>query len=137
MRDENRYPLEIPIHYTLEEEPEEFQDVLKNISEGGICFTTDEYIDVATEIELKLSIGATITEFSGITVWCKTNEDNTELFDVGVQFSPESLEDAEIIVQQVCEINALKKDIELSEEREITFNEAVQEFNAENTQRGQ
>lgn len=129
MRDETRHPITFEIAYTIEEELAPHEDMVKNISEGGLCLITIHDIQVGTELSFFLTIGNTKYELEGFSVWKKDSLEIAEMYEVGVQFTLESLDLATSIVQLICDIHDYQRDIEIEEGRHISLHEAALEFN--------
>lgn len=128
MRDETRHPISFEITYTIEEEPSPHDDMVKNISEGGLCLLTREAIEVGSELEFTLTIGDKSYQLAGFSVWEKASSEINDVYEIGVQFDLDSQEVATTIVQLICNLHLYRKTIEIEEGRNITLHEAALEF---------
>ncbi|MDJ0807607.1 MAG: PilZ domain-containing protein [Gammaproteobacteria bacterium] len=81
-----RHPADVPIQYELQGKLDIDHKPLKNYSEGGLCFTTDEWIEPDLEIHLGIPTGSAVFETRGTVVWCKPVGGN---YEVGVKFREE------------------------------------------------
>ena len=82
-----RHPADVPIRYVVPGKLDANEKPLKNFSEGGLCFTTDEWIEPDVEIHLGIPTRSAVLEARGTVVWCKPIDGH---FEVGVRFQEEA-----------------------------------------------
>lgn len=121
-----RHPSDIPITWKLGDVAAPGSEYLRNISEGGLAFTSQCEIPVGAAIEISIPIRHPQVSVQGHVVWCRQNDQNA--FEVGVRF-----EDAESrfrlrMVEQVCHIEHFKKTIQETEGRQLNGEEAALEW---------
>ncbi len=125
MRHFIRHPSDIPIDFDLGEIVADNHDCLKNISDGGLCFIANQWIDPGTVIHVAISITPPEFHASGITVWCKALDD---CYEVGVRFEDAGDGFALRMVEQVCHIEQYKQDVLKKEGRRLTGEQAAIEW---------
>ena len=89
MRRFMRHPSDVPIEYELYGKLDANQKPLKNYSEGGLCFITDEWIEPDAEIHLGFPTHPSVVKAEGTVVWCKPIDGH---FEVGVRFQDEGMD---------------------------------------------
>ncbi len=125
MRKYIRHPTDIPLEYELDEVVANNKDYLKDISEGGLSFQSNVYIEEGSVINIRIPLRKPVFEEKGIVKWCRGKKDS---FDIGVQFRDVSSEFRLRMVEQVCHIEHYKKEILEKEGRKITGEEAAVEW---------
>lgn len=128
MRDEIRHPVSLPITYILDDEEEKHVDTLKNISEGGLGLLVHDVIDIGEEIEITLTIGNQTHKLCGLVVWFLESVETAGLYEAGIQFDGETIEESAQLVSEICRIVDYQKDIQIEEGRIITLEEAALEI---------
>ena len=125
MREFIRHPLDIPIKYRIQDSNTIGINNLKNISLGGLCFKSS--VPLASGIQLILSIHIIKPAFKakGVVAWCNKEEDS---FDVGVNFFDSDTEYRVRMVEQICQIEHYRKDIQHREGRIISAEKAAEEW---------
>ena len=125
MRKYIRHPSDIPMHYSLGEIVSSKKEYLKNISKGGLCFSSREPLKKGTIINIEIPIRQPVFTATGIVVWCRKN--GTE-YDVGVKFESMDVGTSIRMVEQVCYIEHYKMEIFTQEGRELSGEEAAIEW---------
>jgi len=125
MREFIRHPAGIPICYTLPGSIDNRGDRLKNISRGGLCFTTGMHIDPGKLIDIEISVVDPVFKALGVVVWCSKNNG---MYYVGVRFRDVETEFAMRLVEQVCHMEGYRQAILRTEGRELTSEEAAAEW---------
>ncbi len=125
MRKYIRHPLTIPIEYKIGNENYEFSDESRNISTGGICFTTES--PLAPETILKIRIPTIDPKFEGLgrVIWCLEKNGRAE---VGVEFIDEDDAYRIRLIEQICYIKTYQNTVRDQEGRELTDEEAAMEW---------
>jgi hypothetical protein len=125
MREFIRHPSDIPIKYRIHDSNTIGTNNLKNISLGGLCFKSS--IHIASGIQLILSIPVIKPAFKakGIVAWCNKALDR---FDVGVNFFDSDTQYRIRIIEQICQIEHYRKDVQRREGRIISAEKAAEEW---------
>jgi hypothetical protein len=125
MREFIRHPSDIPIKYRIQDSKTIGINNLRNISVGGLCFRSS--VSLAEGMQLMLSIPVIKPAFKakGIVAWCNKTEDG---FDIGVNFFNSDTEYRARMVEQICQIEHYRKDIQRREGRIISAEKAAQEW---------
>lgn len=124
MRKYIRHPSDIPLEYTVHT-PRLAKDRLKNVSVGGVSFTTRERLNIGREIEMIIPGVYPVFRARARVAWCLPRKNG---FDIGVQFV--DLEDAyrARMVEQVCYIEQYKNEVRRTEGRRLSGEEAAFEW---------
>ena len=125
-RESIRHPADIPISWTLGDVVVQDTEYLRNISVGGLAFSSQTRLAVGADIDIAIPIRDPEMHIRGIVVWCTGNEDGT--FDVGVQFKDAEAKFRMRMVEQVCHIEHYKKEVLETEGRELTGEQAAMEW---------
>ncbi len=84
-----RHPSDEPIEYEIHGKLNVYRKPLKNYSEGGLCFISEEWIEPDAEIHLGFPANAPVPEAEATVVWCKPVDGR---FEVGVRFQEEGFD---------------------------------------------
>ncbi len=125
MRQYIRHPFEIPISYRVDDHGMIHKDDMQDISEGGLCFQADHFVEIGLEIMVNIDVQKPPFEAKGIVMWCRPSETH---FDVGVQFDDTTTEFSMRMVEQICYIEQYRKDVLHYENREISPQVAALEW---------
>lgn len=125
MRQYVRYPTDIPVEYGLIGQHGQGRYCMRNVSEGGLCFSTEESIEPRTEIHIAIPVCNPTFEVDGKVVWCRQLREGEH--DVGVQFDEPATEFAIRMVQQVRHIENYRKKVYKDEGRELSPEQAAAE----------
>ena len=99
--------------------------LLHNISLGGVCFETPEYLERGTLVIIRIALVQPIFEENAIVVWSrKVNGD----YEVGVQFQDKDSRFRARMVEQVCHIEQYKRNVFAQEGRNLSGEEAAREW---------
>lgn len=121
-----RHPSEIPIEFTIGKVVRQKRRFLKNVSQGGLCFMSDAPITVGSGIAINISLSQPPFEACGTVAWCNPTDEGS--YDIGVEFSDESIHFTLRLVEQLCHIEQYKRDIMRIEGRELSDEEAAAEW---------
>ncbi len=125
MREFIRHPSDIQIKYRIQDSSSIGINNLKNISMGGLCFKSS--VRLANGIQLILSIPIIKPTFKakGVVAWCNKTEDR---FDVGVNFLDSDTQYRIRIIEQICQIEHYRKDVQRKQGRIISAEKAAEEW---------
>lgn len=120
-----RHPSDIPIEYDIEDVVTDQRDYLNNISLGGLSFRSLINISIGKVIRIHIPLHQPVIDLEGRVVWCKFTG---QYYNVGVEFiRPEEAFMARM-VEQVCYIESYKKQIQETEGRTLTGEQAAEEW---------
>lgn len=103
-----RHPIDITIYYSLCTDASSTasnghdQTRLKNISQGGLCFKSENPVDKNSKIHIRIPIGSPAFEAEGFVTWCRKNKQFG--YEIGVRFSDSAIEFSLRMVEQACYI---------------------------------
>ncbi len=121
-----RHPSDIPIRWQLGDVVAPGSEYLRNISEGGLCFSSQHAIPEGADIEIHIPVQRPEVSIRGIVVWCRAAGDGN--YEVGVRFTDAGTRFRMRMVEQVCHIEHWKKEIREKEGRELTGEQAAMEW---------
>ena len=121
-----RHPTDIPIHWSLGEIVPPGGEHLRNISEGGLAFSSHHDIPVGASIDIQIPVGRPEVSVKGEVVWCSPDEDGC--FEVGVRFIDAGQHFKMRMVEQVCHIEQYKKEVFEKKGRVLTSKQAAMEW---------
>lgn len=121
-----RHPSDIPISWQLGELIAPGTEYLRDISEGGLAFTSQHAVPAAALIEIHIPVQHPEVNIHGIVVWCRPLEHGEYI--VGVRFIDASVRFRMRMVEQICHIEHFKKEILENEGRELTGEQAALEW---------
>lgn len=117
-----RHPADIPIQITTGKAG--VYD-LKNVSNGGLCFETDEVVSAGTQIRIEIPIDDPPFAAEAVVVWCQAFNGHHQ---VGVRFVDEETAFAARMVEQICHIQQYQQDTLLREGRRLSGEQAAKEW---------
>lgn len=126
-----RHPSEIPIEYCMTSAPPRCNtDVINNISQGGLSFHANAYIEPEQWIHLYIPIHENYFEADAKVCWCKqqVSDNQTIHYDVGVEFSNKDEAFSARMVEQVCYIEQYRERVKQREGRRISSDQAAAEW---------
>ena len=125
MRKYIRHPSDIPLEFELGDVVANRREYLKDVSEGGLSFSSAEYLEPGSTIMIRIPLRNPVFETEGIIVWCRKETDG---YEAGVRFSDSSSEFRVRMVEQVCHIAHYKAEVLEKEGRELSGEEAAVEW---------
>jgi len=125
MRQFIRHPANVPIDYQLGGKLETERPQLKNYSDGGVCFTTEEWVEPDVEIEISITTLPKPFQAKGTVVWCKSIDGR---FEVGVRFQDADTTYALRMIEQICHIEQYRQELLEREGRKLSREEAAAEW---------
>ncbi len=124
MRQFIRHPSDIPFEYHIENTHSEHQN-LRNISEGGFSFITNEKLEVGALISITIKLLQPNVSLQGSIVW--NNSLKSGQYLVGVKFDENEHFRARM-VEQVCQIEIYRQQVLEEEGRELSSEKAAIEW---------
>lgn len=126
MRHFIRHPSDVPIEVQGSPERDYVRRCTKNVSFGGLAFTSDAAIEPETIIALRFPYLKPAFEVPAARVaWCQ-NEGSQ--YAVGVQFINYEEAFRVRMVEQICHIESYRREVAQREGRELTSEEAALEW---------
>lgn len=125
MRQYVRHPSAIPIDYQVVGQPRGQKEKLQNISEGGLCLVAGEYIEPGKAIKISIDIHEPAFVAEGTVMWCQQCKEG---YEVGIRFDDADTEFAMRMVEQVCHVEQYRRNAYINEGRELTSEQAAQEW---------
>ena len=126
MRQFIRHPSDVPIEVQSGSHNSYERLCTKNVSFGGLAFSSDAAIEPETIIALRFPYLKPAFEVPAARVaWCQ-NEGNQ--YTVGVQFLDSEEAFRVRMVEQICHIENYRREISQREGRELTSEEAALEW---------
>lgn len=119
-----RHPSDFPISYSLGRHYQK-QQSLRDVSCGGLCFTSDCPIQCGETVHVSIPVEAPGFEADGVVAWCKPENDH---FAIGVAFDGDSTSFTLRMVEQVCHIEHYRAQVLRDEGRDLNSEEAAQEW---------
>ncbi|HWV15717.1 MAG TPA: PilZ domain-containing protein [Cellvibrio sp.] len=125
MRNYIRHPTSIPIHVkTGGYDIGNLQ--LQNLSTGGLCFMTDKSVKIGSCIDFLIPVVKPDYIGKGIVVW--RHKQAPRMFEVGLKFTSDDEFFRARMVEQVCQIEKYRHDIEEQDGRKLNSEEAALEW---------
>ena len=125
MRKYIRHPSDIPMHYSLGKVISHRKEYLKNISKGGLCFTSKDPLPKGATISIEIPIHKPVFKAAGIVMWCRKASKG---YDIGIQFTQIDSKTSLRMVEQVCYIEHYKMEVLAKEGRRLSGEEAAIEW---------
>jgi hypothetical protein len=120
---------------------------VRDVSEGGLCFSSDHPVQIGSHITIQIPIGSPPFEAKGVVAWCHEENEVIERgedsgfpridngydgggnrYAVGVQFEDYVTRFSVRMVEQVCHIEHYREDMRKLEGRDLSIEEAAQEW---------
>ncbi|MCR6651128.1 MAG: PilZ domain-containing protein [Cellvibrionaceae bacterium] len=126
-----RHPTDIPIDFQVHEDSPPVTHRIRDVSEGGLCFSAGRSMQRGTHIRIYIpvTLGACTDqqpfEADGVVAWCRKEG---ESYAVGVQFEDRSTQFGVRMVEQVCHIEHYRFDVLQEEGRVLSSEEAAREW---------
>ena len=133
MRRYIRHPSEIPINFQVSESEPPKAHRMRDVSQGGLCFTADRPVQPGTQIHIHIPVLLEQTETAepqpfeadGVVAWCRREG---QAYAVGVQFDDQSTQFGVRMVEQICHIEHCRYDVLQEQGRVISSEEAAREW---------
>lgn len=136
MRKFIRHPSDIPIDFQVEDEESPVMHRTKDVSLGGLCFESDHPVATGKRIHIHIpdllqpaargaQPASNAFDADGVVAWCRREGQN---YAVGVRFEDQSIQFGLRMVEQVCHIEHYRYDVLHEQGRELSSEEAAQEW---------
>ena len=98
---------------------------ITNVSLGGLCFIASDRLEVDESIQVKIPILTQEHSLDGTVVWCNKTAKG---YEVGLEFNdPEEVERLRMI-DQICQIESFRQDLEKRDGRKLNSEQAAREW---------
>jgi hypothetical protein len=125
-----RHLSDVPIQVTLDWVDEEVDDdsadqTLTNVSLGGLSFQSPQALDTNQRVRVNIPVLKGDNSLVGNVVWCETSKNG---YEIGLQFESSKEMFRLRMIEQICHIEHYRKEVMLTEGRELSTNEAAKEW---------
>jgi hypothetical protein len=120
-----RHPSRMPIRFDLQHDVDHHDEYLRNVSEGGLCFSSDVALDPGQSIRLTIPLLGKSHEIDGTVAWCRRSGGD---YEVGVRFRSTQDRFSARMVEQLCYIEDYRQQVALEEGRRLSSEEAAKEW---------
>lgn len=120
-----RHPADIPIDYELAGVVADQHEYITDISTGGLSFKAAKCLAIGAIVRIRIPLTNPAFEVSARVAWCSPAEGH---FLVGVAFLHADEGFRARMVEQVCQIEAYKREVREREGRELTGQQAALEW---------
>lgn len=98
---------------------------LRNVSRGGLCFVSSAPLPPGNRLHIAIPVLQQRFEADAMVVWCHQVREG---FEVGVRFEDPQAGFALRMVEQVCHIEAYRKQVHAEQGRDLSSEEAAAEW---------
>ncbi len=98
---------------------------LRDVSEGGLRFSTDDAMEGDKRLHLTIRMKDNDLQVDGRVIWCTPTDEG---YDVGVAFDEPASAFTVRMVEQLCRIEAYRRQVAQTEGRQLTSEQAAAEW---------
>ena len=120
-----RRPADIPIEISLADLVPHKKEYLNNISFGGLSFKSRDEVKTGTVINVRIPLVRPMFETKGRVVRCIKKDKH---FDIGVEFIAPADDFKVRMLEQICHIEAYKKELRKKQGHPVTGEQAAIEW---------
>ena len=121
-----RHPSGMPIQFEVGNGFPARRDQMRNVSEGGLCFCSRIELEQGVRIHLMIPVLDERFEADGVVVWC--HEIGGCGYEIGVRFEQQEAAFGVRMVEQICHIEAYRRQVLGTEGRRLSSEEAASEW---------
>ena len=125
MRHFMRHPASMPIEVSALHTELQALSHLCNVSIGGLAFEASQEVEAGSIISLRIPCVVPVFESVAKVAWCRELDSGYEL---GVEFLDQDDAFRARMVEQICHIENYKEQVQQTEHRELTSEEAAHEW---------
>jgi len=126
-----RHPVDLPIQVTnnwVEDEDDETTDqTITNVSLGGLAFISPKPLDVLERVRVSIPILDRDNTLIGNVMWCEKSATGSS-FEIGIEFERSRDVFRLRMIEQICHIEHYRREILRNEGRELSAQEAADEW---------
>ena len=126
MRRYIRHPSDIPIEINQQRNNDLSTNNLMNVSLGGLSFQSKTPYTLGSHLKITISAVNPVYETVAKVRWCDDQEDGS--YEIGVELLNENDVFKTRMVEQVCHIAHYKRQVLLTEGRQLSGSEAANEW---------
>jgi Tfp pilus assembly protein PilZ len=119
-----RHPTDIPLEVSPESESHASAEI-KNLSRGGLAFTTDRPYRIDSNVTLRIDCQPSSVVVQSQVIWCESHDGQ---YEVGVAFFSTADAYQVRMVEQVCRIEQYRRNAQRQDGRELTQEQAALEW---------
>ena len=120
-----RHPSRMPIRFDLQGDTPQRHEYLRNVSEGGLCFSTHLVLDPGLTVRLNIPLFDQYYQVDAMVAWCRAAGDQ---YEVGVRFMTPQDRFCVRMVEQLCYIEDYRQQVRSEEGRQLSSEEAAAEW---------
>ena len=125
MRELVRHPSDIPLDVKILSEPGSRHAYMHDVSQAGLSCLVLRQIEVGSRVEFYVPSLSDESSGRGMVVWCRPTR---EKYQLGIQFNAGKDAFRAKMVEQVCQIEHYRREVEALEGRVIDSEEAALEW---------
>lgn len=122
-----RHPSDIPIRFRLGQQGH--TRAARDISQDGLCFTSDQPLQIGENILVEITSCKPGFSAEGVVRWCRREG---EKYLIGVGFTDSAVRYAMRMVEQICHIEAYRRQLESKTGQKLSSEQAAMRWIAEN-----
>ena len=126
-----RHPVDVPIqvssNWVEDEDDETLDQTITNVSLGGLAFVSPKPLEILDRVRVCIPILERDNTLIGNVAWCEKCDNGSE-FEIGIEFEKSRDVFRLRMIDQVCHIEHYRKEVMLSEGRELSAQEAAREW---------
>lgn len=120
-----RHPTGMPIQFDVSGDVPPQRELLRNVSEGGLCFCTRMALEPGYQIHLRIPVVDQLFEAEAVVTWCNDADCG---FEIGVRFIDADDMFSVRMVEQLCYIEEYRQAVEREQGRTLSSEEAASEW---------
>ena len=125
MRQFVRHPSDIPVDVRVIAAPDSSHGQMENVSLTGLCCRVDEPVEPGSHIEFAVPSLSEDYTGEGVVMWCQPS---SRCFQLGIRFASEEHAYRARMVEQLCQIEAYRRQVARREGRQIDGETAAMEW---------
>jgi hypothetical protein len=124
MRSFIRHPTDMPIE-VLDGNQSSSEQTMRNIGHGGLSFRYPRRLPVGVTMRVRIAVTKPVFEADCRVAWCLPENDG---YQVGVEFLDQQDLYRMRMVEQVCQIEGYRRDLQAKQGRALSTQEAALEW---------
>jgi hypothetical protein len=120
-----RHPSRMPLHFDVHGGVDQRDEYLRNVSEGGLCFASAIALPPGQRLRLTIPVLGQRFEIDGRVAWCRPGNEG---YEIGVSFFDPQDRFAIRMVEQLCYVEAYRRQVAQDEGRELSREQAAEEW---------
>ena len=116
-------PIEVIIDFNQSYHAED--ESITNVSLGGLCFIASDRLDINESIQVRIPVLNQEHNLDGKVVWCNKTAKG---YEVGLEFNDPDEVDRIKMIDQICQIESYRQDLEKSNGRKLSSEQAAREW---------